>query len=620
MRPLLTLICSLSLIAAAAWFEADYAHRAWPHDWVGFCVDESTGPQNSDDALQPNDPAQAFAAKLDDLDARLARADGKSTEDWLTCASTQRQIYLDQLLWRRLFSAPASIPKLDGVQVARTVQRILLPLRGVSLRERAWFNGKPERDELLRHLRGKRLGRADDLASERPHRSGAIATLLELDAKAGHARVAAARLGSATSVVSAGVLLMWGLLAAWRLPTGTLLWLAPVWLAGVLVIVSLSLSAPLLRTIAVRTLPAWHGLIWWPLVAAAAGFLLMRSASKERWLGTALLAYRDIGGLARRAGLLCLLAAAVPLMLADPARRSEVWLGLAIVGLALFAARNALVLAVTNLPSSFGWQMVASVGTAVVGMALWREDRGSALLALGLVAAWFVFFTSARMALACVLAMASLLWWWSSQMEPAQALPGDPRELGAFVQGLADACQHLPGGERARLAACVQASGNSDVFRSLEMARAGWKHGLFGFGLVDLPGNGLAAARVSDRVILQMPSDYIAAPWVAAYGKAGLAALGLYACGLFALAARTLATLQVAGRSHMQLILCGIAGFGCIAAALRVLISSGGALAAIPLTGQSPPMLAFGGSAAVAFGLYLGIALASPRSTTQGDS
>jgi cell division protein FtsW (lipid II flippase) len=74
--------------------------------------------------------------------------------------------------------------------------------------------------------------------------------------------------------------------------------------------------------------------------------------------------------------------------------------------------------------------------------------------------------------------------------------------------------------------------------------------------------------------------------------------------------------------------LAAVGGFGVISAALRVLISSGGALSAIPLTGQPPPMLAYGSSAALAFGLYLGLALGSAprqgahrlRQTHQGAS
>lgn len=655
MRALLTLLCLLIAIAFAAWLEADRATRAWPNDWVSFCVDSTLGPRTAGteaaDPLAPPlttgvgplaparpspapaSPAAAFEARLRDLEARLDRARSKPRSEWLACAARQLESFRRELLWHRL-AGPHPAPRmLDPLQVELAVERLLQPLHQVALRERTWLSGNPGDEELQRHLRGMRLlpakvepsEAASSPAKERVDRRGLVFTLRELDAKAAHALVATVRLGRATSVVGAGVLLLWILLTLWRQPSGVLVWLAPSWLAGVLAMVSLTLSAPMLRTIAVRMMAAAEDLVWWPLATAGMGFLAMKLARHDRWLGPALLGGPGLGrvGLNAHALVLLLAAAAVPRLVPDAARQSELWLIIASVGLALFAARNALLIAVTQRPSTEGWVTVLACGLGVIGMALWHEDRGSALLVTGLVTAWLIYFCPARISLSGIAGLTAVLLGWSALVQPTQELPDTGRpEQAAIAQHLAEPCQNLPG-ERVRLAACPQASENADVFKSLALARAGLQHDLWrGFGLVDLPGNGLAAERIADRVILQMPSDYVAALWVACFGMFGLLGLFAYAMVLFSLASGTLGSLDQPGHSPLQNLLVAVAAFGCLATALRLVVTAGGALAAIPLTGQSPGMTAFGGSAAAFFGGCLGMALAARTSSTflSGDA
>lgn len=622
MLRILNLCLLIGCIAVAAWLEADYAARHWPNDWAGYCADAVLHPQASESADPlPTEPLARYGRHLADLEQRLSRARAVPAHAWAACAAGQQRAYRDVVLWHRLGQAAVAEPRsVDEVQAVRAVERILLPLERVLERERQWLAQGPAEADLALRLQGRHRVPAaagtPDLAKDkvRALRPGLVSTIAELNSKAALSAQAATTLGHATTAVATGVLLLWLGLAMMRKPAGPLLWITPVLLASALLMVSLTLGAPPLRTVGVRALQSWNDLVWWPLLVALLGLVLAAAAQRDRWLGPRLLRFTSKGGLAARTAVLCALALAVAWGIDEPARRSELWLGLAVLGLALFAARNAAVMVVTNEPTSFGWPLVAAVGCAVIATAMLRHDRGSALLALGMASAWCVMFARSALALGTMATMAGVLVWWSMQIQPVQTLPAEPTAQQEVVKVQTEACAHLMS-ERERLAACLQISARSDVFRSVAMARAGWAHGdWLGFGLVDLPAYALAAERTGDRLILQLPMDYIAAPWLAAFGKAGLVALGAYTALLFGLGARALATLQIEGRDAMPALVAAVGGFGVLSAALRVLISSGGALSAIPLTGQPPPMLAYGTSAALAFGLYLGLALGSfPR-------
>lgn len=646
-RTFCSLVVLILIITAAAMVEADFAQRHVGTDWVGYCVDQTMGPSASAaEPLQASEtltPATAFARKLLDMDQRIVTAQANEPGYWLQCAQGHRANYINQLLWTRLdvpkrtasFLAslgaldatqiqgfigvlpdPNAATALDAVQIDRSVERLLNTARKISRIDRNWLAQNPPPADIEARLRGKKLVRKTDettkkerVVEEADH--GVVATLLEMDRKALQAPQASSDMGRATTVIATGIGLLWLLLVVLRLPTAYLLCFAPVWFAGGLLMVSLSLGSPILRSFGLRHLIAVHGWVWWPLVAAMAGVVLTRLLRWDPLLAPWLLDFCDWRGIALRVMVLGSMAVAVAFLFSIDAHRSELWLAIAAFSMALFAARNSLAMSVTQAPTNYGAILVFGIGLTVAGVAVLKNDRGTAILALGLMAGFFLMFTKMRWASMCLVVMMAGVVWWSTQLQPADIQRQQGETITAFASRIVSPCQDLP--RRFREALCPQVSEHSDQFRSLAMAKSGWRsQSLLGWGLVELPSNGLAAERPADRELKQLPMDYIAAPWIAAFGKLGLAGLVFYALTLLGLSARSLASLGNPDRSDAQHLLAGLAGFGLLAAALRSIWGFGSSTGAVALSGQPPPMLAFAMSAAVACGFYIGIALASP--------
>ncbi|MEQ1805148.1 MAG: hypothetical protein ABL900_07190 [Burkholderiaceae bacterium] len=584
-----------------------------------------------DPAGRRSSAAGALRAQLDDLDLRIARARSVPISQWTGRAEAARSTYSAHTLFARLESVGAPFPlpthrhALDPALVEQVVDRILQPIERASHAQRAWLDSAPSRSEIDQRLAGRRTTQTGQGVRVVADRAGVVRALAEIQRKAAQAPDAPARLGGGLTVAAVGVLTLWAALALLRRPTHWLVPVAPMLFAGVLLMTALSLGALPLRSIAVRHLDSAGGLMWWPMVAALAGVALMVFARWDSMGGPLLLSFRDRRGVVAGVVMIAAAAAVVPLASKLDSIRSELWLGLALVSLGVFAARNALTIAVTDAPTSFGSSLVIGTGFVVALLCLIHSDLGTLVLTAGLMAAWLVLFGRARWAIACVVLAAGVAFWWAGQLKDLRPKP-EQVATSAEDQAAAGRCaaywiDKLPGRERFHAACNVLVSQRSDVARSLWLARAGVQERWHGIGLVDLHVEGRATTRDADRLVLQLPMDYVASPMVAAFGWPGLAGLWLYGLVMLLLGVRALRALQVAGRTPSQHLLAGVAGFGLIAVALRTFITLGGALSGVPLTGQPAPMLAFGNAAGLAAGLYFGLALASqPRVASSNAS
>lgn len=625
MRTLTSFLLLIAILLGASRLEADYAARQWPYGWLAYPVDAVMGPTldrepKTDTRAPLATSAAEMASRLDELALRIKTARAIEVEDWLARGLSARAQYQQQTLWTRLNLArwwalePVTEPAaMDPRQVSQFVDRILEPLEASSAAQRNWLAGGPPESEISLRLQGKRTWNLPDGRSVvNSDRNGVVRTLAEMDRKALQAALTPQTLGRGVTVVGAGLLLIWFALGAIGRPSGWLVWIAPALLGSALLMTSLSLGALPLRSIAGRHLDSLAGWVWWPMVAVLAGIALAMLARWDRWLAPRLLAYRDTSGILYRTAALVVAAVAVPLIFGAPAVRTELWVGLALLGLGIFAARNSNVMVATDEATAFGWPIVIIAGTAIVLVAVFKKDVGSAFLATGLMAAWLIQFSRLKWALSCAVLGTAAIFWWAGQLKPAADIPvsGPERSVSVSGAGCGSAILMLLKNKRLSAACDLQISGQSDVARSYWMAKSGINHSWSGFGLVDLPANAMAARRV-DRVITQLPMDYVAAPTMAAFGWLGLAGLWLYGLVILSLGAKTLATMQLASRSSLQHLLAAIAGFGLVEKALATWTTLGGALSGLPLTGTPAAALSFGPSAAIAFGLYLGLALAS---------
>lgn len=629
MRALVAFGLLLGLLAAAIHFERDFADRHWPAMWVAYEVDEALGraPPLVVSGL-PTDDTQKLLALLDDLDARLRAARAIPADQYASRADAACAAFRAATLGARLqgvglpVALPVGGPPIDRYMAAAMVDRLLAAMERSSRSQRAWLDGAPDPQEVTLRLAGRRTavgeGQARRVVADQ---GGVVRTLAEIDRKAMRASEAPSRLGSSITVVATGVLLLWLLLVLTDRSAWWLLLLAPVLGAAALTMVALSLGALPLRSIGVRHLAAAGGLVWWPLVAVVAGFMLMRAARYDTVVGPALVSFTEWRGIAVRVVVLVAMAMAVPLFVSVNSLRSEIWLTIAVTALALFAARNSTTLLVTGRPCSLGTPLVLAVGVCIAMLSLFAvpRDLGTLVLAVSLLVAWLVMFARARWAIACVVGMMVVVGWWAGQLRSLDDGAAGALPMASAGDGTAcDAAwiEMLPGHDRVETACYALVSQRSDVARSLWLARSGIQAKHVGLGLVDLPAEGRAAAREADRTILQLPADYFAAPMVAAWGWLGLTAFWGFGSVMLMLALRSLKALGEPGRVVSQDLLSSLAGFGLIAVAIRTWITLGGALSGLPLTGQPAPMLSQGTAAGVAAGVFLGIALATPRQSS----
>lgn len=462
---------------------------------------------------------------------------------------------------------------------------------------------------------------------------GTLADALEWQRRS---RAVVARGFSLERLHGVGAMLLWSsallvLVAAWA--GGPLLpWVGATWLVGLggLLLTDLALTGdPALRMLAERQF-LWlgsggHGvplawslsvgdasvMLWWPLVLAAlvlAALRLLRHG--EGRFGAPLRLWAEWGASpgrgAAQALLLTLLGVLAVVALGMPAAVSEGLIGLACVAVATYVARQA---ALANVVPGLQWPGLVVVGgtlAAAVGLSLKRGDLGHALVALAMGGCFLWLFGGRLLRVAVTVVV----------------LAG----LGLLAVG------HVQGHEHGLVALLIEAlpphaqdrmNALFDPFQanSSDLARVRWlmaSAGASGWGPGYVPWQGLAAARVHEGLPLQGPSDYVTALAVAQWGQAGglavMAGVLLVFGGAAFVAART--TLRP-GMPVAWRLLAATGMFGCVVMAGKVVLSAGGVLGVLPLTGLPVALLGYGPVSLLAGLLYLVLALGTAGGAPQ---
>lgn len=631
-----TVLALLALLTlAAAWLERDHAVRAWPNEWAGFCVDQWAAPLPAEAAhLRAPDAGarQRLTAYHAVLAAGIVRARSRDAEDLRQCVATLREAHWRSTAWQRLLTPDAPLDQhmaqADDLQLRRAADRTIKVLQ-TSLDLDQHVLTADLTDAVLQIYLRERQPRRDHEGNlqaglDRLHPRGVVTAVRALIARQDRHQGPGERLGGSVRSIATGTLALWALLVVAGGSTASLLVLYPVWLAGGLVQAAWSLGNPAVRDVAVRHLVDWHG-IWQPLWAALMGVLVARWLAHDRWGSAWLLGMRSQRDVWARAGLILMLSALVWL-LPGAARRSEAWLLLGCVALALFAARNAMLIGITGRPTAFGWPLVTVAGTGTLVIVLLRGDLGSSVLVLGVLFTWGLFFLPRLLVLGLLVSAAAVVVAWGDQLQNPgthdvqleslgpQSGPSTRAQVERLWEDARRLCQGL-GHARLCESALVEISDRSDLYRSLALAQSGLQSSPLGHGLVDLPANAMAAARNADRVITQMQMDYAPAIFVAAWGWPGLLLLAVYVLAIVRLGSLMVAQVEAPLHAPARTLLMATTGFFLIGDALRVLISLGGSMAALPLTGQPAVGIAHAPTASLAFFFFAGTAMAltAPR-------
>lgn len=433
-----------------------------------------------------------------------------------------------------------------------------------------------------------------------PDKAAAFTALRALDRSATKAQAAAGvtgRAGLVMSISGAVLLVLASLLGAPLWPV--LIFITTVQFAA-LAHLSVGLHAMPLRFVALRQQEG----VGYAFAAASLGTLIYWSS-------------RHVGGLAEDwlsfssnrqslfRGILIAVAAgallAVPML---PAVRAELLIALGALALATFAARNVAWYDAAGATIGFGWPIVAAGAAACGAVAILKGDLGAALLSAGLFASWVILCGSRFLMMGAAITGVAALLLWLVMLPPlaADPAPAVPEALRLVIDLLKPHAR-----SRFEVAWTPFHAGPSDVARSIWMSVSG---GYWGWGLDHFPAEGLDAGRAADRSILQAPEDYFASVLSAIYGVLGLGLVLVHA-GLFAWAG--IGAIVAVGSSDVaptRRLLALWAAFGCISVTLRAVVSTGGSLSTLALTGVPIPALAHGQAAAAAAGLYLGVALA----------
>jgi cell division protein FtsW (lipid II flippase) len=284
-----------------------------------------------------------------------------------------------------------------------------------------------------------------------------------------------------------------------------------------------------------------------------------------------------------------------------PAQQMEGLLAIAAFALATFVIRNLAWTEATGHSTAFGWPLVVVGVLAGSIAALARGDGGALALTLGLALAW-LYLSGPRVVLLPVAIVTGVIWsGWLWSLPALQDTSAPMPELLEMVVA------NLPNriGERVAVAWTPFGAGPSDVARVIGLVDLAGGQG-FGFAP---PLEGLAAGREADRRLLQLTADYMPAVLVGVYGApvAGLL-LGLHAGLLLVLAVVAVRRCVSPGVSSTLRLLSLWGVFGLFGAVLRIVLSAGGTLGVLPLTGVPAPGLSVGTSAALATGVMAGLA------------
>ena len=329
-------------------------------------------------------------------------------------------------------------------------------------------------------------------------------------------------------------------------------------------------------------------LLWWPLLVVALALALLRAVrTGQSWLFAPLRAWVGwgdrTGWRVLQVGVLIVLAGGALVGLGMAAAVSEFLVLLACVGVATYWARQA---AMTNvhdgLQAYSAWGVLAAVAVAV-GLSVQRGDLGHALVALAVGVLFVCLFggTVVRWVLAAaVLAVSGLLaasLWQGQLLEPLQTVVA-----------------YLPGHGRERFMALF------DPFTaaSSDLARMHWlmsSAGLDGWGPGYVPWQGVAKAGVMDNLPLQGPSDYVLALLVATWGAPlGVGLLGLAAAAFVLAAGWGMRVGTRTGQATSVRWLAAVGALGAVVMAFKLVISVGGVVGFLPLTGLPVALLGYG--------------------------
>lgn len=348
--------------------------------------------------------------------------------------------------------------------------------------------------------------------------------------------------------------------------------------------------------------------LWWPMVGVAAALVALRLARQGQGLLFAPVRAWVQGGAGPLAGaaqalLLAVLGAVAVVAAGMPAAVSEWLIALACLATATYAARQA---AFANTGAGLQWPglvVVAGTFLAAVGLSLQRGDLGHALVALAMGGCFLWLFGNGLLRWAVVAVVVAGLGLLITGL-----LGGD--DGGPVVAHLV---QWLPPHAQDRVNALF------DPFHanSSDLARTRWlmaSAGATGWGPGYVPWQGLVAARVHDGLPLQGPSDYVTALVVAQWGHLG--GLALMGAVLVVFGASGFVAARTTLRPGMPLawrLLAGVGLFGCVVMAGKVLLSAGGVLGLLPLTGLPVALLGYGPVSLLAGLLYLALALGTAR-------
>ena len=343
--------------------------------------------------------------------------------------------------------------------------------------------------------------------------------------------------------------------------------------------------------------------LWWPMLLTALSLLLLRAIStgQGRVLAPLRLWIRggsQLGWGVAQSGVLLVSGMAVVLLLGMPAAVSELLILLGCVGVASYLASQAAHANAGAELELYSITLVASALVLAVGGALARGDLGHALLALLLAAcfawlfAWVWLRAFVLLALVAVVGAVAMCWVAGELVGPLEWLQ-----------------KHLPAHAQDRMLAMV----NPFQAGSSDLARVRWlmqSADMSGWGMGYAPWQGLAGARAQDSLPLQGPSDYVLALTTTLWGQAGGLLLLASVLVVFVLAA--IVGLRTALRAAMpQAVrwLAALGGFGCMVMAAKVVLSVGGVVGVLPLTGLPVALLGYGPVTHLAALFYLALAL-----------
>lgn len=329
--------------------------------------------------------------------------------------------------------------------------------------------------------------------------------------------------------------------------------------------------------------------VWLPPVALASMWLFLKLilrfapivlAPVELWVIASNRSWVSIG----QSLLLVVAAVAIIVLLGLPAAASDALILIACIGLATYTVRNAALRTTVRSWDAAGLVTVAAASMAAVGGSLARGDLGHALLAFALGGFFIVLFGGAVWRGLVLLAGASAIlaiYCYRAAFNPV-------------ASWVTEAVNLLPPHAQDRFFALREpfSVSTSDLARVRWLIRSAESNG---WGVGNVPWSGIDVHGVGTAVPLQAPSDYAIALLAAQWGLP--VATGVVVAMLATLLLATARGLRIgfdADRSLASRWLAVVGAFGCLAVALKAVLSTAGVLGVLPLTGLPVAFVGYG--------------------------